>query len=362
MTYSLSHLSDSVLERDMTTLDRHHRSSTAALLAHLAEFDARRLYLPAGYPSLFAYCVQHLHWCEQAAFKRIRAARTARRFPSIYPALADGRLHLSAVVLLSPCLTVENTDQLLGAATHKSKSEIEQLIAEWFPQLDVPPMVQVVSAPARAPAIEQLSPGTVGRPASSGPDAVGESGSGTEQPAERPVELPAPRRMETFDRGSKVAPLAPQRFALQLTMGKDLHDKLHHAQELLSHQIPSGDLAELLERALDALISQLERRKFAAAKKPRQPKQPTAAPGRYVPAHVRRAVWKRDGGRCTFVGESGYRCRERRFLEFDHIDEFARGGQATVERMRLRCRAHNQYTAERTFGVEFMRRKREGAR
>jgi hypothetical protein len=33
-----------------------------------------------------------------------------------------------------------------------------------------------------------------------------------------------------------------------------------------------------------------------------------------------------------------------------------------VDGMRLRCRAHNQYEAERVFGAEFMRRKREKAR
>ena len=73
-------------------------------------------------------------------------------------------------------------------------------------------------------------------------------------------------------------------------------------------------------------------------------------------------MWERDQGRCTFIGTTGHRCEARRFLEFDHIDPVARGGKATVEGMRLRCRAHNQYEAERTFGAGFMRRKRQEAR
>src|SRR5436309_7905194 len=92
-TYSLSHLSDSALLRDLATLVAHDRATTARLLAHLAEVDERRLYLPAAYPSIYAYCVGELRLCEQAAFKRIRAARTARRFPAIFAALAEGRLH-----------------------------------------------------------------------------------------------------------------------------------------------------------------------------------------------------------------------------------------------------------------------------
>jgi hypothetical protein len=43
------------------------------------------------------------------------------------------------------------------------------------------------------------------------------------------------------------------------------------------------------------------------------------------------------------------------------MDAVARGGIATVSRVRLRCRAHNQYEAERTFGAGFMENKRRAA-
>jgi len=72
-------------------------------------------------------------------------------------------------------------------------------------------------------------------------------------------------------------------------------------------------------------------------------------------------VWERDGGQCTFVSEAGHRCPARTRLEFDHVVEVARGGQATVSGVRLRCRAHNEFTAERTFGTEFMRHQRLAA-
>jgi 5-methylcytosine-specific restriction endonuclease McrA len=144
-------------------------------------------------------------------------------------------------------------------------------------------------------------------------------------------------------------------------MSQELHDKLRYAQELLSHQVPQGDVAEVIECALDHLIPQLERRKFAATARPRHSHQrPTTNP-RQIPAPIKRAVWERDGGQCTFVSETGRRCPARTLLEFDHVDPVARGGRATVERMRLRCRAHNQYAAERTFGIEFIRHKREAA-
>jgi hypothetical protein len=143
-------------------------------------------------------------------------------------------------------------------------------------------------------------------------------------------------------------------------MGKSLHDKLRYAQALLSHRVAPGEVAEVLELALDALIAQLEKRKFAATDHPRAQRKP--AHGRHIPAEVKRRVQARDQGRCTYVSERGRRCDARRFLEYDHIEPVARGGRSTVENPRLRCRAHNQYEAECAFGSGFMHEKRERAR
>ena len=76
---------------------------------------------------------------------------------------------------------------------------------------------------------------------------------------------------------------------------------------------------------------------------------------------MKRAVWERDGGQCTFTSEDGHRCTADTRLEWDHIEPVARGGQGTVGNLRLVCRAHNQYLAERTFGEGFMSEKREAA-
>jgi hypothetical protein len=81
--------------------------------------------------------------------------------------------------------------------------------------------------------------------------------------------------------------------------------------------------------------------------------------GRYIPAAVRRAVWERDGGRCTYVDATGQRCRERACLEFDHIDPYARGGSSAVSNLRLACRSHNGLAAEQAFGRDFIDRKKQ---
>jgi HNH endonuclease len=62
------------------------------------------------------------------------------------------------------------------------------------------------------------------------------------------------------------------------------------------------------------------------------------------------------------VAENGHRCEERKGLEFDHIEPVARGGKSTIDNLRLRCRAHNQLSAEQTYGREFMDAKIEESR
>src|SRR6059036_789283 len=157
-TYSLSHLSDRALLRDLAALVAQDRVTTAALLAHLAEVDARKLYLPAAHPSMYSYCVHQLRLSEDAAYKRIQAARLARRFPLIFEALADGRLHLSAVCLLAPYLAPENADELLKAAAYQTKSRLEELLAARFPRSEMLALVQPL--PASPPlSEEQPAPG-----------------------------------------------------------------------------------------------------------------------------------------------------------------------------------------------------------
>ncbi|HUK65088.1 MAG TPA: hypothetical protein VLV15_17250 [Dongiaceae bacterium] len=155
-------------------------------------------------------------------------------------------------------------------------------------------------------------------------------------------------------------PLAPQRFGMQVTIDAETHELLRDVQGLLGHTIPSGDLGAVLRESLRLAKLALEKRRFAQASKRRPGRRSKRM--RYVTAHVRREVWKRDQGRCTFVSDSGHRCESRTRLEFDYATPLARGGEGTVDDLRLRCRAHNQYEAERAFGESFMRGKREAAR
>jgi len=372
--YTLAHLSNEVLLSGLATLVARERSNTADLLAHVAEVDHRRLYLPEGYPSMYEYCVGELKLSEDAAYSRIRVARAARQFPAIFDAIAAGRLHLSAALRLAPHLTPENADRLIEAATHRSKSEIEHLLAERFPRPALPEFLRAVGVPATGEVGGQLVPERVEPAGSPGPEpaagaeqldpdrvagepagpAAAHSGQLVPERVEASVAPPAPGR-------PRITPLAPELYALQVNLPKATHDKLRHAQDLLGHQIPSGDLAQVLDRALELLIAKLEKQKFAATAKPRAGEPAKSANPRHIPAQVKRLIRERDGGRCTFVGTSGRPCGATRRLEFDHVLEVSRGGESTVANLRLRCRAHNQYTAAQALGAELMSARRRAA-
>src|SRR5262245_48202074 len=141
-THPLSRVPDPILRRDLVVHVARENRAAAVVLAYIAEFDFRRLYRPEGYTSMYHYCLGRLHLSEEAAYKRIQAARAARAFPAILPALADSRLHLAAVCLLAPHLTAENAVDLLGAAAAKTKHQIEEMLARIFPSSEMLPMVE----------------------------------------------------------------------------------------------------------------------------------------------------------------------------------------------------------------------------
>ncbi|WP_332842342.1 HNH endonuclease [Anaeromyxobacter terrae] len=148
-------------------------------------------------------------------------------------------------------------------------------------------------------------------------------------------------------------------WSLRVTLDRACKEDLETLRCLLSHKLPDGDLAAVLHEAIRCAIDKHGKRKGAVAPE-RKTKRPEAMAARSpeatstISAIVRRSVWKRDGGRCAWVGPDGCRCNSRWKLELDHICPLALGGPSTIDNLRLVCRAHNLLHAERTFGREHM--------
>ena len=339
-TNFLQSITDEQLLRDLKTAAERERHATAQLIALLAEMDARRLYLAEGYSSLFVYCTRCLHLSEHAAYGRIEAARAARKYPIALELLEDGSITLTTLCLLAPHLTPENHCELLEAARYKSKRDVEEQVSALRPMPAVPSLVR------KLPGSKLASRPGVGV-------CVGQGVMSRLAACEDASEPPAAPQIR--DAPPVIVPMAPERYKVQLTIGRETYNKLRKAQDLLRHVVPNGDPAVVFDRALTLLLKDLERSKLGKTGRPRV-KASASAHGRHVPAGVRREVWARDEGRCAFVGSEG-RCAERGFLEFHHVIPFADGGPTTVDNLQLRCRAHNGYEARQYFGSLLLRER-----
>jgi Holliday junction resolvasome RuvABC DNA-binding subunit len=315
----LSLVSDKDLLDRMPRVVLAERGCTADVIQHLMEIDRRRLYLDAACRSLSSYCIERLGYSEDEANKRVRVAQVARRIPQVLEELRSGAIHLTGLWLLAPVLSQDNAADLLPLARGKTRRQIEELIVRHFPKPDLAERV--------CPQPQQAT-----MPAPSRPDAPA-------KPAE-----PA-----------KVAPLSESRWSVQLSIGTELKAKIDEARQLLSHAVPSGDLATLVERAFDALLVQEKKRRFGAGK---QRKRRLPKPGsRHIPVELVREVTERDGGQCTFVDESGNRCSAREQLTLEHRHPFALGGATTADNLCLLCASHNRHTARKAFGEEHVEQR-----
>lgn len=371
-------LSDHDLIARVRRLARHEREATAVLVAHLTVFDERSLYLGEGCPSMFSYCTQVLHLAEHAAYNRIEAARAVRRFPVLLTHLAEGALTLATVRILAPHLTPGNHDELIASARFKSKRAVENLVADLcplpaarstirtLPSRIMGPLPVSVDAPG-TPVIGAEEP-TAGPPETAFTIAGAGASSAAATPHATCDDPPCLASVSSFAAAPAcrvaIEPLGSRRYRVQFTAPAETCDKLRLAQDLLRHQLPDGDVAEIMDRALTLLLETLIRQKFAATKHPRTRPATSTSSGtdtavqgrasRHIPAEVRRAVWLRDGGRCAFVASNGRRCNERGFLEFHHVEPYSKGGAATADNLQLRCRRHNRYEAELCFGRDMI--------
>jgi hypothetical protein len=318
-------LSDSELLARMPVLVMHERAGTADVIEHLVEVDRRDLYLGQACSSLSAYCRERLGYSEDEASKRVRVARAVRAIPEMLDELRAGRIHLTGLFVVSHYATAANAGELLAEARGKTRRELERALAARFPKADVAEKI----TPQVAGGAEQVAGGC-----------AEQVGSG-----------------DLFQsKSGRMQPLSATSFAVQFTASVELHAKIERAKELLSHSIADGDLARVIERAMDALIAQEERRRMGAGQS--RKRRALREGSRHVPVEIARRVWERDGGQCTFVDAEGRRCSERRFATIEHRFPFALGGTSLdVDNLCLLCGAHNHYTARQAYGTQYIARK-----
>jgi hypothetical protein len=380
-------VSDQVLLGQFTALVTQDQRVSADLLRYLDAIDRRQLWAKFGYSSLFVFCQKRFNMSEAVAGKRISAMRTVRRFPMLLSMVARGEIHLSGIQRLSAHLTPDNHQKVLAAAKHQSTREIEKLVAELAPKPDVPARLRKLpESQSQSQSQSQVSDSHAamhGESVAAAAHAAPRHTAEPQRPAAPQPATPQPPAPIRPRRAPDPKPLSPRRYKLEVTLDQQAHDQLRQLQDLLAHQIPNGDPAVVVKRAIELLLAETLKKKTAMTEKPRARSTPrgqstprsqsmstarsqsTSTPGgqamrasRAIPAQFKRQVWERDEGRCGFMGEDDHRCNETRGLEYAHLHPWGKGGQHSLENLGLRCRAHNAYEASQDYGVEFMQEKR----
>ena len=296
------------------------RMAMADFMVALVEFDRRRLYLELGFNSLWKFCLEGLHLGEGATNLRTRAVGLLRRFPRLLEPLRDGRLNLSTLCELGKVLDEQNLTEMIERAACKTHEETEIIVASIRPKevrsqgLFQAPVSTARSAPTpqpSAPPQEAVSPQTA-------PERL--------PPAFEP---PAPPRA--------LEPVSATHWRFRALLSKKTRDKLLAARELAASTVGT-EWDGLVCAMAEAYIEKVEKR---LAKKTDRPRKPNQAPKEddTITAEVRRLVWERDQGQCSWVGPDGHRCDARRHLNYDHIIPRAQGGPSTVDNLRLLCAA-----------------------
>lgn len=289
-----------------TSVLEEARCLTLSLPA-LLEMEERELFLQEGCSSTWKFCVEKLGLCENSASKRIRVARAMRTFPLMLEYLKDNRLNLTNAAMLCRHLTEDNQRSLLSQACGKSKYDVEKLIAAIAPQPDVRDTIRRVGQAELALEDTSASPA--------------------------PKASPEPSV-------AKLKPLSATRTKITFTADDELVAQFRKLQSLMRHKFPRGNFEDIAKAAFELLIKKVDPARCPErVVTPKVPKKHM----RYIPAHLRRSVWKRDGGQCTFITKNGERCSETGFLQIDHVAPFSRGGSSWDEKnLRLQCSFHNR--------------------
>jgi translation initiation factor 2 alpha subunit (eIF-2alpha) len=153
----LSELSNGQVVESLKALVGEGNRIVAKIVAYLVEVEDRRIHLELACSSMFDLCTRKLGFSEGEAFRRITAARLARRFPMVIDAIASGRVHLSSLVLLRDHFSEDNIHDLLEQASGKSKRDIELLVARLAPKPDVAPSIRKVTERVTLPVASAMT-------------------------------------------------------------------------------------------------------------------------------------------------------------------------------------------------------------
>ena len=339
---SLKGMSDRELINQLKKLVKQEQTLTLQIIFHLAEIERRGLYLEMAYSTLTEYCIHELGYGDSSAWRRVRASKVIQQVPEVYDLMKKGALSLSAVLQVANVLDAGNKASLLPRIVGKSKRQIESIIAEYHIPISIP---------------DSARPRMVKKAVPSAPTGAGSQDAGGPELGEISLHSEGKFGPTVKNSTPEIEVVLEKMFEIRFAADEELMELIQWMKRHLSHQFPKG--AGYLEIFKHAMKYYKQREDLGLQKESRKSsaKVSTNTTTRHIPKTIKQKVWKRDNGRCTFVGSNGKRCNSDYLVQFDHYPiPYARGGPSTVDNLRLLCAKHNRHEAEKTYGERNIKR------
>ncbi|WP_413578256.1 HNH endonuclease [Bdellovibrio sp. HCB290] len=318
---NLKALNQNELDLRIKSLAQKEREVLHEVLETLKEIDARKSYLNFGFSSLFEYLVHGVGYSEGSAQRRIDAARLLRELPGVAEKIQTGEINLSQISLVQ-----------------KAAREVIRTRAA------------SVTAEQKMEVLENLGKKSYGQ---------------TQQQVAAFFDLP-------IAQGTYKKVHADESVRVEFTLTKEAFAKIKNAQEILSHAVPTQDLAVFLEYLADKVIKQKAGRtkenapvhKANFESKDKMPNIANLSELDEVTANVavnitdrsltsanKRIIFKKQPC-CQWVDpQSGRRCESKWLLQIDHKQSRWAQGSNQLGNLQVLCAAHNKLKYMREAGI-----------
>ena len=242
ITSTVGALSDRELLRETRNLVRHERHLQGAVIDHLAEIEARGLYLQRGFSSLFDYAVRELGYSDAAAARRIGALRLCADQPDAREGLRDGSLTLSAAAELQWAFDRQRRRGSISGTAAIAPAGSAAAGAQNDPAADSAPAVPLPPAEPEPPLVLDA----VGRQ-----KLVEEAAGKSARQVRRMLADLDPELARPADR---VRPLGDGRYELKATIDAECQQGLEQLRGLLSHVDPRMTMGQLVGRVVQEAL------------------------------------------------------------------------------------------------------------
>lgn len=314
---ALSRLNNFELEASLKNLVSKERQLLHVILEHTKEVDTRKLYLERAYSSLYEYLTKELSYSGSAAMRRIEAARLLKDVPLLQEKIKDGSLNLSQIGELSKAIK-EKEKTLDGKVSASQKAELVAVISGKTTQETQRDLVQLLDID---------------------------------------IKLHETKRVQQ-----------DESVRCELTLSKELYEKLKRCQELASHQVHKMEgghsLSSVLEFLADCYLKlQLPKKTNEIPKTPKSatPNADVAESNnlllkinKTLTPKTRLEIIARDK-RCQYKDPiTGGICGSAYFQQNDHKTSQWAGGTHEKSNLHVLCANHNRYKYQKESRIRFL--------